>query len=195
QAGKDVGLGMFGSSGSSVISLGVRYAQFNSRSNADILSKPTNVAFAYHRLYGSFSMARSFTGVGPSLAWDASANLVGNPSSGRITFDWGANGAVLFGRQRVHGHHETTNFYKKRYYGPRYLVSQTHGSPVRSRQVTVPDLGGFAGVSWRYPNAKVSLGYRADFFFGAIDGGIDTAHRETRGFYGPVATISVGIGG
>jgi len=47
----------------------------------------------------------------------------------------------------------------------------------------------------RFPNAKISLGYRADLFFGAIDGGIDKVKRENVGFYGPFANISVGIGG
>jgi hypothetical protein len=37
--------------------------------------------------------------------------------------------------------------------------------------------------------------YRADFFFGAMDGGIDTAKKENVGFYGPFATISIGLGG
>jgi len=41
----------------------------------------------------------------------------------------------------------------------------------------------------------VSLGYRADFFFGAMDTGIDTAKRTTTGFFGPFATVSIGIGG
>jgi hypothetical protein len=59
----------------------------------------------------------------------------------------------------------------------------------------VPNLGGFAGISFKYPDAKVSFGYRADFFFGAMDSGIDVVHKENRGFYGPFATISVGIGG
>ncbi len=40
---------------------------------------------------------------------------------------------------------------------------------------------------------KVRMGYRADFFFGAIDGGIDTRKSETLGFYGPFATISIGL--
>ncbi len=44
-------------------------------------------------------------------------------------------------------------------------------------------------------NFKVSLGYRADFFFGAIDGGIDTRKSETLGFYGPFATSASGSAG
>ncbi len=48
----------------------------------------------------------------------------------------------------------------------------------RVRTVVVPNLGAMAGLSFRYANAKVSFGYRADFFFGAIDGGIDTRKSE-----------------
>jgi len=59
----------------------------------------------------------------------------------------------------------------------------------------VPNAGGTAGISVRYPNAKLTLGYRADFFFGAMDGGVDARKSETRGFYGPFATVSMGFGG
>jgi len=63
----------------------------------------------------------------------------------------------------------------------------------RSHSVTVPNVGGFAGLSFRYTNAKVSLGYRADFFFGAMDNGIDRKTLEDRGFYGPYASIGIGL--
>jgi hypothetical protein len=59
----------------------------------------------------------------------------------------------------------------------------------------VPNLGGFAGMSLKFPNAKVSLGNRADFFFGAMDAGIDTRHTDDMNFHGPFAKISVGLGG
>jgi hypothetical protein len=42
---------------------------------------------------------------------------------------------------------------------------------------------------------KVSLGYRADFFFGAMDAGIDSPDSKTVGFRGPFATVSLGLGG
>ncbi len=65
----------------------------------------------------------------------------------------------------------------------------------RSRGVIVPNVGGFAGLSVKYPNAKVSFGYKADFFFGAMDGGIDVRRTEDVGFHGPFATVSIGLGG
>jgi hypothetical protein len=63
----------------------------------------------------------------------------------------------------------------------------------RARTVTVPNVGGFAGLTFRVQNFKVSAGYRADLFFGAMDGGVDTAKKENVGFYGPFVTISVGL--
>ena len=46
-----------------------------------------------------------------------------------------------------------------------------------------------------FTNAKISAGYRGDFFFGAMDTGNDTRKTKTVGFYGPFATISIGSGG
>ncbi|HEV2562582.1 MAG TPA: hypothetical protein VGT78_10610 [Rhizomicrobium sp.] len=206
QAGKDVGLGLFGSEGTSVVSAGVRFAQFTAKSSATIHAMPhvhfipktfTNGNFKlyeteHHRYFGSGQRAASFQGVGPSISWDASAAVAGNPESGEITLDWGANAAILFGRQKAKFHHHTTGYYNKAKYGTSITAPVTAtGSRVRS--VVVPNLGGFAGLSLRWTNAKLSLGYRGDFFLGAIDTGFDSRKSTTRGFYGPFASISVGI--
>lgn len=58
----------------------------------------------------------------------------------------------------------------------------------------VPNIGGFAGVSFLYDRARVSFGYRADVFFGAVDEGLDTRKTYNRDFYGPFATVSIGLG-
>jgi hypothetical protein len=193
QAGKDVGLGMFGNNGHSKVNVGIRYAQLDSNRSVNIHYQPTNNQHNYNRFYGSLYAKHKFTGVGPSLSWDASAGLLGDAGGG-ISLDWGLNGAVLFGRQKLTGHHLTSGYAIFYSGAAKHLIYQ-HSFPLdRSKQVIVPNLGGFAGVSWRYPNAKISMGYRADMFFGAIDGGIDTAHRENVGFYGPFATISIGFG-
>ena len=193
--GRDVGLGIFGSHASSNVSLGMRFSQFRSENHAGFQSQPTNGDFyqPYNKFYASFDGKRGFQGIGPMISWDASTMIAGNPGDGGISLDWGVNGAVLFGRQKMSEQHQTT----KLHFGYHSYPPPTRYTPVsasRSKKVTVPNLGAFAGVSWRYAAAKVTLGYRADYFFGAIDGGIDTAKKEDRGFYGPFASISVGIG-
>lgn len=216
QAGKDVGLGLFGGGGTSVVSAGVRYAQFTSSSQATIGADP-DFHFSYkyvrgippyfpslylkipqqhwHDYAAHETISRSFRGIGPSLSWEGSVPFAGQKDTSELSFDWGINAALLFGRQRVRGHHDTQangrtafNTHPTLPYPHRYY------HPSRSKSVTVPNVGGFAGLSYCYPNAKISVGYRADFFFSAIDGGIDTAKNENRGFYGPFASISVGIG-
>ncbi len=216
QAGKDVALGLFGGGSHTVFSLGVRYAQFNSSVDTTL-----HAGLHYHtapgfQKYGVFNthkryfnnynamidMNRSTHAVGPSLAWDSSVSVGGNDATMAVSVDWGVNGALLFGRQRTRLQHQSSGAY---YGGHRAGASQTvglvsryiHGPYAhnRRRSVTIPDVGGFAGASLRFPNAKVSLGYRADFFFNAVDTGIDTTNSSTVGFYGPFATISVGLGG
>src|SRR5580692_9911555 len=217
QAGKDVGLGMFRPGSSSVVSFGVRYAQFSSKSQvafkSDPDAHPTYKYFSgqkkfwggiYHSNAAAATATRSFRGLGPSISWDASAPVLGNPGEGMIALDWGANAAVLFGRQKAIVHHEITAQYHKGPYDifghssqhPRTtLYRHDTNVPPRARTVTLPNVGGFAGLSYRFNNAKLSLGYRGDFFFGAMDGGIDAVHTENRAFYGPFASVSVGIGG
>lgn len=244
QAGKDVGLGMFGSHGSSTLNLGVRIAQFMSKASVGLQAEPDLqypgtpiVSFAglyafmnahvhFHDFAATFDSTRSFRGVGPELSWDASTTLAGDRSDREITFDWGLNGAVLFGRQKVAERHKTvtkshyvTHFqttfggmngaHPGHFRGP--CTAHPFNSPSgttgacahhtssasrnRSRFSVVPNIGAFAGLSFRYSNAKVSFGYRADFFFGAIDEGVDVRRAEDIGFNGPFATISVGLGG
>jgi hypothetical protein len=134
---------------------------------------------------------------------------VAEDDGGGLDFDWGANAAVLFGRQKASVHHYQTGRYWAKnhktanggtdfcvaHYSCVYLLLPPAGGHTSNRSVTVPNIGGFAGLSYRYQNAKISLGYRADFFFGAIDGGIDGHHSETLNMSGPFATISFGLGG
>jgi iron complex outermembrane receptor protein len=211
-AGKDVGLGMFGLDGSSVLSAGVRIAQFVSHSSVDMRARPdlrfydhhfysrTRVFPYFHTYHATENAARKFRGIGPSISWTGSTPVLGNQDGNGFNFDWGANAAVLFGRQKATVRHQGTGNYRSRFhvnytyrgYTKTYQKSGGHGT---DRHVTVPNLGGFAGISYRYQNAKISFGYRTDFFFGAIDGGIDKTKSENLSFSGPFATISFGIGG
>lgn len=217
QAGKDVGLGMFGKDGSSVFGLGVRFAQFSSTTNISLKSDPdfhrrykylnypgvgiNNAKFVtaspYHSNAASLRASRSFHGVGPSISWNASAPVAGAVDRGEVMLDWGVNAALLFGRQKVRVQHQGTSQYRPATkYARRYVKSHYSANPpARSRSVAVPNVGGFAGLTFRIENFKMSAGYRADFFFGAMDGGIDARKNETTGFYGPFASISFGLGG
>ena len=211
-AGKDVGLGMFGRDSSSTLSLGVRFAQFTSDATFDIRARP--VVHFYDKSFPTFHIAihhpyfhtyhatgkasRNFRGVGPSLSWSNSTPFVGNPHDGEVTLDWGANAALLFGRQKARVQHQESAHYVLPHwvgYGSYYVaypaVPRGHDN---AHSVTVPNIGGFAGLSWRVEDFKVSLGYRADFFFGAMDTGIDAAKKSNATFNGPYASISVGLG-
>jgi hypothetical protein len=227
-AGKDVGVGLFGRNATSSLEVGVRFAQFTSKSQIGLrenpdwhfsvhnhtIVRPPNprngrpgrttilqyVDQPFHSYAGSIETDRSFHGVGPSVSWQASLPFAGAEQSGELAFDWGMNAAVLFGRQKAREQHQTTgvsgygtgpNYYHQK----RIQISHYSTHHTRSRSVTVPNIGGFAGLSFRYDNAKVALGYRADFFFGAMDGGIDARKTYDRNSYGPFATVSIGLGG
>lgn len=215
QVGRDVGLGLFGARSTGTINAGVRFAQFSASSTVDISARP-DVTFTYkyiplfggfsaplphfHAYHATASAARSFRGAGPSLSWAEAIPLVGDPDQGTISLDLGLNGAVLFGRQKVAvSHHESGYAADKTAFSTKFTHHSSYDHPpthiVRSRSVTVPNLGGSAGISFRFPNAKVSFGYRADVFFNAMDGGIDTHKDFDRSFHGPFATISLGLGG
>jgi hypothetical protein len=213
KAGKDVGLGLFGAHGTSVMSLGVRFAQFTAGRGATLNGQPTytirgdSKKYGFyrsrHHYTGSVTAENSFHGIGPSLSWDASAPLLNRGDDGQINVDWGLNAAILFGRQKTKGEdHATgthyTNYTKFLPFPPLAthsftIVYQHRASFSRSRRVTVPNVGGFAGVSFRYSDVKLSMGYRADVYFGAMDGGIETRRSENRSFYGPFASFSIGF--
>jgi iron complex outermembrane recepter protein len=218
QAGKDVGLGLFGSNASSTVSVGVRIAQFTSKQTFDIRARP-EMHFKYHTL-GSFGLpgiefklpyfhsyhatgkaSRNFRGVGPSLAWTGSAPFVGNLQDGELTVDWGANAALLFGKQRARVHHFASGHYKTAaapvpFGGGNYFTAYPprSGGHDNTRNVTVPNVGGSIGLSYRYADAKISFGYRADMFFNAMDTGIDARNSSNVLLHGPYASMSVGLG-
>lgn len=214
QVGKDVGLGMFSDKNASAVSLGVRFAQFtasrrigmNGAPNFTVIgtSKKYGLYRSRHHYSGSIMADSSFHGVGPSLSWEASAPLVGRDDDSRITVDWALNGAVLFGRQKIKGSDDTLGTHYTNYTRVKYPQKITHNNFIvtqhsanfnRSRAVVIPNIGGTLGVSFRYSDVKVSMGYRADFYFGAMDGGIESRKTEDRSFHGPYASFSVGLGG
>lgn len=217
KAGKDVGLGLFGSSNAR-FDLGVRFAQFTSASTLNAygipyphwekkyfpapIAKyiPLEHSIAYH---ATAQARRSFSGVGPTLTWHDSTDVVrSNADRPGLAFDWSINGGLLFGRQKAKVHYKT----KIEARNPAYATTTFrnnddrtfyHGpfSTNRAHSVVVPNIGGQAALSLKFPNAKVTFGYRADFFFGAMDAGIEAAKSRTISFHGPFASVSIGLGG
>lgn len=202
QVGKDFGLGLFGSHSTSDLSFGIRFAQFSSSRDVMFRARPDlhfyDGFLKYWHTYGVHEVAkRSFTGLGPSLSWNNDTPLFGSDDDGGgVTLDWGVDAAILFGRQKASVHHNSTirtfRPFIRSNYKTSYPPTANHS---RSRSVVTPNLGGFGGVSFRYAAARVSFGYRADFFFGAIDAGNDARRTQVTGIYGPFATVSLGLGG
>lgn len=211
QAGKDLGIGLFGHGTESVVSFGARYAQFNYRSRVDTHAVPSatfeqlvtpgilihpkyRIQTTVFASWSHIERRTSFHALGPSISMSNTTGLLGEPEDGQLAIDWGANAAILFGKQRAEVNHHASVQQFTRFNVP------PSGGPVpttsrRSRFVAIPNVGGFAALSYRFTNAKVSAGYRADFFFGAQDGGLDTRNAINVGFHGPFATLSVGLGG
>lgn len=212
-AGKDVGLGLFGREGTSTISGGVRIASFAERNAAHISGRPTiNTQIVhYNKYYGllrfdvphstfnQYTMIaqanRSFRGIGPALSWNSSAVIAGNAEHGELALDLGINASLLFGKQKARTQHSTQAYHNTTFHGS-YPELYHHSPPasVRSRSVTVPNIGGYAALTAQFKGAKVSFGYRYDAFLKAMDTGIDARKTSNLTFNGPYASISIGIG-
>ncbi|HEV2562002.1 MAG TPA: TonB-dependent receptor [Rhizomicrobium sp.] len=211
--GKDVGIGLFGQDGKGTIGAGMRIAQFDMRARSELNSDPHynfpspltpfsgGLALKYGNVYDATTKEkRSFHGIGPEITWDASQTIWGNETDGGISLDWGLNAAELFGQQkakiqRTLMHKKCPGFNGFAAVSCTEVYNTTPNIAPRSRSVSVPNLGGYAGLSVKYSNAKISFGYRADEFFGAMDGGQDTAKKYDRGFFGPYLNLSLGFGG
>ncbi len=208
EIGRDVGVGTFSHRGTSVLSAGLRVAQFNSRTHFTLGADPHyDLDAKYHEVYNFYSNEqRSFHGMGPELNWEASNPVFGDIDSGEIAVDWGVNAALLFGQDNVVLHHTVKHCYV---HGggdlshcdgggiggngdPRIVEPADDVS--RSTNVTVPNLGAHIGLSVQYQNAKISFGYRTDRFFNAMDGGEYSRDRVNRGFSGAYANLSLGFG-
>ena len=164
--GQDVGLGMFGLEGSSVISGGVEWANF---------SATTVGSFSYASKYYNTSFTRvikrKFNGVGPVVSWNA-ATPIFEPHC-NLTLDWGASVAVLFGSRKAYG--TDVDF-----------TDRSHGA-------TVPRTSAYLGIGW-HPSGgvtEISVGYAFNAAFGVLDGGYGLAHSVDRVTQGPYVNFNV----
>jgi hypothetical protein len=212
QVGRDIGIGLF--SRNSKLEFGVRLAQFASHRQTNLNGVPSlfftgtgpkypGFFQSHYHFSGATDVRRSFRGIGPSISWNSSSPIVETGEKSSIELDWGINAAALFGRQKVSGQRNVTALHYKSfteisfsgytiYRGVASSYSHPHNLG-RTHSVIVPNIGGFAGVSFRYAAAKMTFGYRGDFFFGAIDSGIAARKKADVGFYGPFASISIGF--
>lgn len=204
QVGRDVGMGLFGKGTDSIISFGARYARMSAASKAHSYAAPDatfqqvnfygkyRVLTKYHESQAFVERSDSLQAVGPSLSLKNTTGLAGNIENGQIALDWGLNASLLFGRQKAKvSHHSTVTYIQAL---GNTTVVYTPVPHTRSRRVTIPNVGGFMGLSYRFNNAKISAGYRADLFLGAKDNGLDTRSTTNIGFHGPFASLSIGIG-
>lgn len=224
QAGKDVGIGLFGRGSISTLSAGIRFAQFKASrkisgfqqtqgmhfqtSHFTTIITPgggnfTQVREIWTSITANGSSSQKFDGLGPSIKWEASAPLWSDPRGGSVSLDWGINGALLFGKQAKKLRHQTASGYmcsaQGAYNRPQracatYAQITSNVNVRTSRNVMVPNVGGFAGLSLRYQNIEAKFGYRADLFVKAFDGGTDARVSSNMLFHGPFASLSIGLG-
>jgi len=212
--GKKFGIGIRGHEGTGTLAAGVRFAEFNSRNGFNFNVLPNYVLgnFTPRDIYEAQTDEKhGFHGFGPELTWDASNVVWGDVmTAGSINVDWGANAALLFGKQTVtlarsHMFHchwvgsgggapgACPNNPPPR--GTDYLATKDDYTITRTNDVTVPNVGAHIGLSYNYQNAKISAGYKVDAFFNAVDGGQESVDKFDRMFYGPYLNVSIGFGG
>lgn len=85
--GKDVGLGMLGLDGSSIVSGGLRYVHFLSQTASEF-------EYEYGSKFFSRDLDRQFMGVGPIITWKART-----PVCPDFSFSWGASAALVIGER------------------------------------------------------------------------------------------------
>jgi iron complex outermembrane receptor protein len=211
KVGRNVGIG-FGSGSSSVLSVGVRYAELRSAIQIDMDGVPNRYSPEvfeyvdyfpnvperhYTRYVHSSSAERTFEGYGPTLSWESGLRLLGDPVQGQVMVDWTLTGGVLFGEQ-ASSHDE--NRLARYYHGNAQIENPTSVpydetvSTIRSKDVTVPQLSLELGLSYAIQRVQVSLRYSWERYYGAIDGGLAERKTYDRTIQGPVAQISIGFG-
>jgi hypothetical protein len=214
EVGKDVGIGLFGRNSTSFLAAGVRFAHFKMTRQTNNLQKTEGIHFQtsqfrtytwpgygtrrrelWDTLSANGSVAQNFTGLGPSVQWEASAELWHDPRGGGVSLDWGANAAILFGKQKKRAQHQSST--ADQCFGSHCPVAgaplMSTGRSLTTRNITVPNIGGFAGVSLNYTNVEFGFGYRADLFMNAIDVGFDTRKSSNLLLHGPYAHMSIGL--
>jgi outer membrane receptor protein involved in Fe transport len=202
--GREVGLGGM----KSILSAGLRYAQFKSDTKMKMFAvngwyMPAEYAIAKYshdqHYTTNLSANREFKGAGPTLSWEAAHALLGDDTTGHVNLDWSVTGGVLFGKQKtsVSGQATSAYFHGKYYQG---LSQQGPASVIappaaRSKSVTAPLLDLSLGLSYEIQRVKVGAGYRWERYYNVLDAGYAERKEYDRTFDGPYFKIAVGFGG
>ena len=206
--GREMGLGEGSGLTDSVVSIGLRYGQLNSRTRVDFVGipdwdLPTYMVAKYDAEHSrrdvDVTASRKFQGAGPMVSWEASKALIGDDQTGRFGLDWSIGAGVLFGKQEanVQGHETIEYLSDPLKYVP-YLPDEVVPNPVdvhRSKDVSVPVLDASLGLSYDAGRFKIGAGYRWERYLDAIDGGYSKREKFDRTFDGPYLKLSVGFGG
>lgn len=180
--GKDVGLGMFGLDGSSIVSLGVRYNHFVGRTRTNIhYSTQVNYFYSTGATNGTYytshtlrKVNQQFVGWGPVVTWKGKA-----PLEPDFAFSWGLTAAAVIGGRSF----ETTTS---------HFDGTVTRDIVRHREIISPQLGGYVGLVWQAPDSPldITVGYRGDAYFNIVDkGGFIPGKYADRIIHGPYAQI------
>ena len=203
--GREVGIGAWGEDGSSIVSLGVKYAALKSTSHVELRSHPDHQIPSdvdgskyqrhWHNYDVEFDAERSFEGVGPAISWEASSVLLDGRDAGRINVDWQLSGGMLFGKQTSNFSEETAEEYITGtiIFG-QSVTSITDRDRQESKSVQTPVAGASLGLSYALDRMKLSAGYRWERYFDVIDGGIAERKSYDRTIDGPYFKLSVGFG-
>jgi outer membrane receptor protein involved in Fe transport len=213
--GRELGIGLT-NGGSSTLSAGLRYANFQSTSHVSMEGIPDwylpnyfgkyvpgygkyEYASSRHHYLASISANREFEGTGPALSWTAAQPLFGGDEMGRVAVDWSATAGVLFGKQTTAVTGTEAEGYHWGKYSELFRVPTPVSTPLdiapRSKSVSAPMVDVSLGLSYEIQRVKIGAGYRWERYFDVLDVGYDEHEDGDRTIDGPYFKIAVGFGG
>jgi len=177
--GRDVGLGMLVMEGSSVVSVGIEWANFSATTIGDF-AYASKYDGGYYNTNFTRVLRRRFNGIGPVISWNASTPL-GDPGS-HLSLNWGAMASVLFGPRKFSGNDGA------------FVLTP------RSKSATVPRASGYVGVGWHPDDSPfaISAGYAVSATWGVFDGNFDDDGDEIRNSvnrfsHGPYVDLTIQV--
>ena len=208
--GKDMGLGVLGTHGSSVRA-GLRYADFKSTIAGDMRAVPdvmmptdgwAKYNTTFHQYAASFAAEREFKGAGPTLSWEASRSVLGGQETGHWDVDWSIAGGALYGKQKTSiSGTQGSDYFNAKYPTKDFILSglqppaQAPFAMRRTKSVLAPVLDLSLGLSFEVPGVKLSTGYRWERYFNVLDAGFTSHESYDRTLDGPYFKVAVGFGG